>query len=158
MAITKKTPAKKVTRASTIVQTPKVKREYITDPQELIYQRFLQRVQKWQALENFRDLRASGHDWKMLEYWLYFTQCLVAEHDFETLEQKVEMQECIETAFEALGAASRSYNTSQYKFMYMTKEERDDIRATLLLGDALFAASDDDLLKEVIIHVRKILE
>lgn len=151
MAITKKTPAKKVTRA------PLVKREYVADPQELIYQRFLQRVQKWQALENFRQLCAMGQDWKMLEYWLYFTQCLVAEYDFETLEQKAEMQECIEAGFEALDAVSRNFNTSKYTFMYMTAEERDDMRSALLLGDALFAASDDSLLKEVIAHVQKIL-
>jgi hypothetical protein len=152
MTITKKTPVKKV------IQAPKVMREYVADPQELIYRRFVQRVQKWQALENFRELCATGQDWKMLEYWLYFTQCLIAEHNFETLEQKAEMQERIEVAFTALGAASRNYNTSKYTFMYMTKEERDDMRAALLLGDALLAVSDDDLLKDVINHVRKILD
>jgi hypothetical protein len=83
---------------------------------------------------------------------------LIAEHNFETLEQKAEMQERIEVAFTALGAASRNYNTSKYTFMYMTKEERDDMRAALLLGDALLAVSDDDLLKDVINHVRKILD
>lgn len=145
---------------------PKVKREYYSDPEVLVYKRYVQRVSKWQALENFRELRASGLDWKMLQYWLYFTEDLISIFDFGDRDVRLEMASRVEDALiEALYVAGRNYRASDGKFMYMTKEERDLVRDALLLSDELFdlvgelygVAQSNQIYTRIDTHVRKVL-
>jgi hypothetical protein len=118
---------------------PKVKREYYSDPEELANKRFVQRVSKWQALENFHELRATDLDWALLQYWLYFTEDLISIFDFGSSDARVELAHQVEDALiEALYVAGRNYKTSNRTFMYMTQEERDLVRDALLICDELF--------------------
>lgn len=157
MSTKKQSNTKQKQRAVASVRSPKVTREYYDDPEALADARFTEGFRKWLALEAFHALSATDMDWRMLEYWAYFTQAFVAVYDFGSLEQKAELQEKVELAFQALTNVGQSYNQSKHTFMYMTVEERDDVRDVLLLCDELLAISDDKMLNDVINHLKKIL-
>jgi hypothetical protein len=128
-------------------------------------QRYVQRVARWQALENFNELRATKVDWGVLQYWLYFTEDLISIFGFEDSETRVELAHRIDDArIEALYVAGRNYKASGYTFMYMTEEERELIRDALLICDELFDLVADlynnmsDIIYDRIdMHVRKVL-
>lgn len=127
--------------------------------------RFVQRVQRWQALENFREGRATKVDWGVLQYWLYFTEDLISIYDFGDAETRVELAHRIDDArIEALYVAGRNYKASGFTFMYMTKEERDLVRDAFLICDELYDLLEDlyNNMREIILdrideHVRKVL-
>lgn len=159
MAITKK-PLKtvtKVVRQVVAARTPKVTRLSAGSPELLAYAWFVEDMQKWLSLERFRNLEAKGIDWQTLQYWLYFAECLVTFFNYESTEDKSIFSEIIENAWEAMGAASRSYNQSKYTFMYMTLEERDAVRDALLLCEDLKSVATEEQLINCNDRVVKIL-
>lgn len=166
---TKKKAAKptitlQVERGTTMA--PKVTREYVSDPEVLENKRFVQRLTKWQALENFREGRANGLDWKMIQYWLYYTEDLVSVFNFGDSATRVELAGQVEDALiDALYVAGRNYKASNNTFMYMTKEERDLVRTAFLICDELFdlvaelwpPAQSNKIYLNIDKHVRSVL-
>jgi hypothetical protein len=145
---------------------PKVKREYYSDPEVLADKRFTQRLMKWQALENFRELRATDLDWKMIQYWLYFTEDLISIFDFGDSATRVELAGRIEDALiDGLYVAGRNYKLSKNTFMYMMQEERDLVRDAFLICDQLFdlvsefwlPAQSNQIYFRIDKHVRQVL-
>lgn len=145
---------------------PKVNREYHSDPEVLANKRFVQRLTKWQALENFNELRATELDWALIQYWLYFAEDLIAIFDYDGAATRIELAGQVEDALiDALYVAGRNYKTSNRKFMYMTPEERDLVRAAFLICDELFnlvgefytPAQSNTIYTRIDKHVRQVL-
>lgn len=150
--------------------TPRLKQEHraelkVLAGEVLVNQRFVQRVAKWQALENFRESRATKVDWLLLQYWLYYTEDLISIFDFDDAETRVEIAHRIDDArIEALYLAGRNYKASGFAIMQMNEEECDLIRDALLICDELFDLVGDlyNSMSEIIYdridsHVRKVL-
>lgn len=164
MSTKKSTRTLPVTTQAAIRHTPAPKAQAVKteivhykDPEALAYAQFVQDMQAWLSLENFREQRAVGLDWSMLQYWLYFTDDLIAVHDFETKDIRSELSLQVQDAIESLYAAGRCYEQSGRELMYLTPEERDGIRAALMIRDQLKAMCSDKLLLSIDKHVRKVM-
>jgi hypothetical protein len=99
-------------------------------------------------LENLRLKQATGADWNMLQYWLYYAEELWRMYAFECDEDRKQLAVRIYDSIQALYSVGRRYKGSDYTLMDIMPDECEAIRDGLLIGDELKSITDElDLLR-----------
>lgn len=144
---------------SKITRTPQIEQVYAANPEDAAYTHYLNDLERWFSLENFRNSKAKAIDWQRLEYWLYFTEAMITQYEVgDTIDDKELIAIIIEDAWNAVQTTAQRFNASGFKIMRMSTEERDAVCEAFLLCDKLKATFTDNELLLVAMHVREILK
>lgn len=134
-----------------------VEKKFYNEPAALENAKLVQTFLPWIALENFRDGSATGADWSMIQYWLYYAEALISLYSTEEPDDRPELAGNVGYGIKSLYAAGQRYNKSKYTVMTMTPAECESIRLSLLIGDTLKDITEERILLVVGRHVQKVL-
>jgi hypothetical protein len=114
-----------------------VERKYYDDAVALGNAKFINTILPWIALGNLELKQATGADWNMLQYWLYYAEELWRTSSFESVDERKELAVRIYDSIQALYSIGRRYKASDYTLMDIMPDEYEAIRDGLLIGDEL---------------------